>query len=781
MNPVSEQIDERILRLLGLQQVFDLDYGTYETLLREIIVSRANNLPQEELALLSNERKRIRGKKGRLKPKPKPITASSLATTKFLKPVVQPISSPIVSSQSTSSPIQSIDLSLLQEPLQSIQSTLASLLSLGKKSEEQDRKDYEKENRRKREEGLESVKRGFGTIQNAVQKFISPFQNIIGNIMRFIFFTLLGKAFNDLMNWLGDPKNRSKVETLTRFFKDWWPTLVGAAILFLTPFGAFVRGTLRIIGGFTGRLISQIPRILNATKSLGLAFLRNPWLAAGAAAVAGTAYAIGQMNKQESEEQSTVPIQGSAKGGSVLPLMPLLPLTNYSISSMANGGIPGTGYNGIYGNTGQRISGFGVDTQLIAARPGEIVINKETVDAVGAEPFLYLNRRYGGPNANKPKIGRLFSGGGKIEQVTPLFKNLILNNFPVELFNSGGRVGKQSYGSTLKFRSPIQGYPNYDSPKDSYGQFFSKIYRLAKAFGDPFPEVTAAQAVEESGFGKSDVAKKANNLFGQDAPPGVKGYEYFDPIEKRTHNAMIFKSIEESVRYRVQKWKKFYGSARTPEEAIKNIAAAGYNPHSEYPTKIVQRLREYGVEPNLPSPIKATGKPKPKEKEQENAWWDPLGLFSGKQKKPEKKQRGGSLTPITNNFGLTIKGMGLDTQYDPTTNTLLQPGEKIFNYVLTKDSANKGLGNVLLSVAEVLQAGFDNDSNAADFIKNKIKTPSDITPHPSTKKNSVEILSPITQSSSGGAMVRGGTGGSQVPVFSARHPSANNASLYGIG
>jgi hypothetical protein len=773
MNSVSEQIDERILRLLGLQQVFDLDYGTYETLLREVIVSKANSLPQEELALLSNERKRVRGKKGRFKPRSKPITASSLATTKFLNPVVQPISSPIVPSQIQQPTVNPVDLTPLQQPLQSIQTTLASLLSLRKKTEEQNRKDYENENRRKREEGLESVKKGFGTVQNAIKKFIDPFQNIIDNIMKFIFFTLLGKAFNDLVSWLSDPQNKSKVQTLTRFFKDWWPTFVGAAILFLTPFGAFVRGTLRMIGGLTGKLLSQIPRIFNATKSLSLAFLRNPWLAAGAAAVAGTAYAISQINNKEPspEEQTSMPIQGAAKGGSILPLMPY-------IVPMASGGM--TGYGGIFNNTGQRISGFGVDTQLIAARPGEIVINKETVDAVGAEPFLYLNRQYGGPGANKPKISKLFNSGGLIT-LSPLLKNSIFNNTSIELFNSGGQVGKQPYGSTLKFRSPIQGYPNYASPKDSYGQFFSKIYRLAKAFGDPFPEVTAAQAVEESGFGKSEVAKAANNLFGQDAPSGTKGYEYFDPIEKRTHNAMVFKSIEESVRYRVQKWRKFYGSAKTPEEAIKNIAAAGYNPHAEYPTKIVQRLREYGVEPNLPSPIKTTTKPKPKskEKEQEKAWWDPLGLFSGKKTKPEKKQGGGSLIPITNDFGISIKGMGVDTQYDPTTNTALQPGEKIFNYVLTKDSANKGLGNVLLSVAESLQAGFDGDSNAA-FAK-KIKTPPNIPPHPSTMSNSIEMLSPITQSTSSGGSIGGGTGGPQVPVFFARHSSANNASLYGIG
>lgn len=87
INEISiRKIDERILRLLGLEDVFDIDYDTYLTLLKEAIVTGSKKLPQEELALLANERKRIRGKKGRFSPKKDKITASKVATTKLLKP-----------------------------------------------------------------------------------------------------------------------------------------------------------------------------------------------------------------------------------------------------------------------------------------------------------------------------------------------------------------------------------------------------------------------------------------------------------------------------------------------------------------------------------------------------------------------------------------------------------------------------------------------------------------------------------------------------------------------
>jgi hypothetical protein len=113
-----EKVDERILRLLGLDFVGDIDYDTYLTLLNGAIVSGRNRLPQEELALLSNEKKRVTNKKGRFKPQKQKITASKIATTKFLKPSVQPISSPLLPAQVQTPQVQGINLSPLQEHLE---------------------------------------------------------------------------------------------------------------------------------------------------------------------------------------------------------------------------------------------------------------------------------------------------------------------------------------------------------------------------------------------------------------------------------------------------------------------------------------------------------------------------------------------------------------------------------------------------------------------------------------------------------------------------------------
>jgi len=62
---VQESIDERILRVLGLEEVFDLDYETYKQLLLEKMVAArmsGSELAAEEDELLRDEYKRVRNK-----------------------------------------------------------------------------------------------------------------------------------------------------------------------------------------------------------------------------------------------------------------------------------------------------------------------------------------------------------------------------------------------------------------------------------------------------------------------------------------------------------------------------------------------------------------------------------------------------------------------------------------------------------------------------------------------------------------------------------------------
>ena len=81
---VSEEVDERVLGLLGLEDVFDIDYGTYVSLLKERLVASRNfdkKLSTEEDELLVSEFKKVKGKVGRFKLKRKKVTAEDIGVT----------------------------------------------------------------------------------------------------------------------------------------------------------------------------------------------------------------------------------------------------------------------------------------------------------------------------------------------------------------------------------------------------------------------------------------------------------------------------------------------------------------------------------------------------------------------------------------------------------------------------------------------------------------------------------------------------------------------------
>ncbi len=467
---VNEEVDERVLTLLGLNEVFDIDYGTYISLLKEKLVASRNfdkKLSTEEDELLVGEFKRVKGKVGRFKLKRKKVTSDNIGVTgpirvssdKFLltgKAIV-----PETAPAETSSDIVDI-----QKALDNILKNLSLQNKEKKKASEDERKKSEDRRRKKREGDLEKP---LTQLKALAKKIIAPAQGILDRIFRFIKFTLLGYAFNQLIKWFNDPKNADKVKVLGRFLKDWWPSLLSAYVLFATPFGKFIRVTLKMLRGF----IPQIARFIAA----------NPVLAATAAAGVG-AYVISQKNEsyreelkktqpsivtpKETKETGKTPgvpqlqqeqvlqrgLGGAFKGGGIVPRIR---------KSFFGGGliqreidardIAFEGGGGISDDTGVRIKGAGVDTQLIAARPGEVVMSKEAVDKYGANFFLDLNKKGGGTGVPRMVNNiQLAAGGGLIKRT-------------IKSYQGGGMIGAlgrvlPGTGSVMAPRGMNLGYQN---------------------------------------------------------------------------------------------------------------------------------------------------------------------------------------------------------------------------------------------------------------------------------------------------------------------------------
>ena len=247
---VSEDVDERVLRILGLDEVFDIDYGTYLTLLREKLAEARmvdRKISTEESMLLTDEFKRVRGNVGRFRIRRKKITSENLGVTGPIRVSTEKFyltSKAVIPQPATPVTESSEDIKDISEAIDKILKSLTDQNKLTKKKADEERKSDEQRRRTKRESELEKP------IQKAaalVKKIVAPFQSILDRIMRFIQFTLLGYFVDKVLKWFADPENARKIKVLGRFLKDWWPALLTAYGLFATPFGLFVRSTLELL------------------------------------------------------------------------------------------------------------------------------------------------------------------------------------------------------------------------------------------------------------------------------------------------------------------------------------------------------------------------------------------------------------------------------------------------------------------------------------------------------------------------------------------------------
>jgi|694.fasta_scaffold61350_2 hypothetical protein len=364
---------------------------------------------------------------------------------------------------------------------------------LDKKKVEEVRKSQEESERRERENLLESSGRKMSRAFSAV---FAPIKNVLDTILKFILFTLLGKALTNILKWFADPANKNKVKSLTRFLKDWWPAILGAFVLFGTKFGLAIRSTVRAITStvlFLKKL--GIPGLLAQAKKFGKA-----GLIAGAVAGAGVlAYELLKPKTNEKVKSGeTIPapqsrstpltVPGLFNGGLVKGINFMLPEEKHiSQIGFAEGGH-------IDDDTGMRITGAGPDTQLIAAQPGEIVISKAAVDKYGADTFLRMNKMAG--STNQPKFVnniQLAKEGGMVGG---------MKNLPGEMFS-----GLKSGGMNI-----INGLKSIGMPKLNRPAKASKPSGLPKISPADYNALLAISSAEDSDpQGRADVAQSIYN------------------------------------------------------------------------------------------------------------------------------------------------------------------------------------------------------------------------------------------------------------------------------
>ena len=868
----TEAIDEVILRLLGLNPGVELDYQTYFNILKKkLAIGRlvGKELPREEDELLREELKKVRAIKDkglRFKVKTSKakvsagttgagVGAASPKTGAIVKANIAKISPqkiiPVNVKDVTGKKEESVGgFDQIKKTLNSILGVLASKFKFDKKQSDQERKEKETEKRGKREAGLEGFRKGISAISGAAKKMLAPFQSIIDRIWNFIFFTLLGRAFTQLMGWLGDPANKKKIQVLGRFLKDWWPTLLGAAILFFTPFGKFVRVTLKIVGSFAGKLVKLIPRIAKAVAGLGRFAAANPLATLiTTTAVAGTIARTGErerlkpeLDKQRESAAATQKDPGAPWYKKLGGFFAQQELTTGQQQQGIVAPVPGamfnrggevpklsTGYDGIDSTTGQKVSGFGPDTQMIIAQPGEVVMNKKTVDAVGANNLLALNRQYGGPGANKPKMGKMYNTGGIVGMqaggnITPeslertyiqgqksgmssdalkaigdeafLLKNFGVGgtwkNFkgsgasdmrgePLPRKQGGGIVGMQG-GGNIQVKI---GSPKMTSSRSAWDALNNARTPLKYAIGD-----ARKRLFDLEGFKNRNIDNNVrpwwerlnpfrDNRTFADRLPGkpIENYRMPGFDLKGWSDLKSFRESPDPYKPNPKNPKIKYAPGdryRRPGIDRPLMLQGGGEVTAESLEKTYIQGQKSGVNPET---LKAIGDEAflLKNFGVGGTWRNFRGSGASNMRGEPlpRKQGGGPIRGLVKeNSGFNIRGATADRQL-----TALQPGE----YVLPVDTVSR-LGTSLI---DKLVAMTDSNSNPAK-VGMKSKNVPNITPLSRGGSGGIMTLPPIVQSASGSGNVGNSSGaGSRAPVFSTVSASgsrqiAETASILGI-
>lgn len=392
-------------------------------------------------------------------------------------------------------------LEKIQKSVDSILAILQKQSNFQKKIYEQDRKRIIQDERKRREAASEQFIKGLVESALATMK---PIQGMIERIINFIVNTVIGRVINDLLKWAADPRNKDKVRAISRFFKDWWPILLGTYVLFFTNFGKFVRYSVIGVARLAMTIGKQIPKLLALIKKLG----PLGKVAAISAVVGTTVVGANQLMKDDTKEdkppQPTLPKTPAFNFGGLVSLM------NPRKSKTKNIGFTEGG--SITSKTGLTVTGAAEDTRLIAASPGEYVLSK---------PAVVKTRRLYGEG--------FLEGLNKMAGSTGVPK--MVDN--IQLAQQGGMVGRKGSGTSMSkadYEALLAISAAEDSDPQGRADVAQAIYNRAHASGNGY----------NMNFMPTDGIPSIKNL--------ITGEGQFEPTKKNPQDWKNIKDRKSGVR-----------------------------------------------------------------------------------------------------------------------------------------------------------------------------------------------------------------------------------------
>ena len=269
--------------------------------------------------------------------------------------------------------VVSPSLTKIEKSLDNIISVMSQEESQKKKTQEKTRVARDKERKQEREEGRENlITKTLGGVKDRV---MAPVKSIFDKIVEFFTTIGIGILAIQALKILQDPAG---------YFGP-----------ILNPLIDFLNGTIKFVWSFINPMYGII-QLLN-TSIRGLETVVNNTL--------GKIPGVPELDLPE--------ITGVMEP-------PQIP----RIEKPEEENIPGMSEGGkVTSTTGEKITGMGPDTQMVALEPGEVVMSKKAVDAYGADTLLGMNAAAGG--TNRPTMGKVqgFRGGGMVGRDLSQYSN----------------------------------------------------------------------------------------------------------------------------------------------------------------------------------------------------------------------------------------------------------------------------------------------------------------------------------------------------------------------
>mgnify|MGYP003151114540 CR=1 FL=1 len=288
-----------------------------------------------------------------------------------------------------------------------------SIVETLKEDKKQDKKHFsflrkmaERFKRRREENKLEF--QIFDGLKKTATTLLAPMKSAWQKMLDFIGNVILGRVLFNILEWFGNKENQGKLQSIIKFFKDWWPVMLGGYLLFGNALTSMVTGLL-------AKIVMWVPQMLLAIGKL----MMNPFVAAAVLAGGTALYLSTKKNKPDQNVDQSVEEQGSEATVEDLkqeqierdeernPVQKFLFGTVMGedaerdqqierVEKMNKGGtVPGSG------NT---------DTVPAMLTPGEFVMSKGAVQKYGVDTLEGLNAAAGG--TNRPTLMGGYKGGG---------------------------------------------------------------------------------------------------------------------------------------------------------------------------------------------------------------------------------------------------------------------------------------------------------------------------------------------------------------------------------